>query len=109
MDAVSYANEQVNEKRVKIHRIAFETRDREGVTALVSGNVDEAMENFRLAERHGRKLVTLLQSSMEKGRALEGSLEMSDRLTNLRALKSSDNKRTAAIMLGLLARSRRDS
>lgn len=101
--------EGLNEKLVRIHRIGFEKRDREGFLALFDGNVADAMEKFTLAEKHSRKLYILLQNPAEKSRVLEGSLEMSNRMANLRALSSSNRTHAGAAMLRLLANLRRDA
>ena len=75
--------------------------------ALFDGNVSDAIEKFTLAEKHSRKLAALLQSTEEKSRAMEGSLEMSNRISNLRALNSGNGKRTGATMLKLIAELKR--
>lgn len=98
---------EVNEKFVRIHRIGFEKRDREGFTALFNGNIADAIEKFSLAERHCRKLSVVLQSAAEKSRALEGSLEMSNRVANLRALNHGNGVQTGAAMLKLLVELKR--
>ena len=99
--------EELNEKLVRVHRAGFEKRDREGFLALFDGNVSDAIEKFTLAEKHSRKLAALLQSTEEKSRAMEGSLEMSNRISNLRALNSGNGKRTGATMLKLIAELKR--
>ena len=99
--------EGLNEKLVRIHRTGFEKRDREGFMALFDGNVAEAIEKFKLAEKHNLKLVVLLQNAEEKSRAMEGSLEMSNRVSNLRELNSGNGKRVGATMLKLIAELKR--
>lgn len=99
--------EGLNEKLVRVHRAGFEKRDREGFMALFDGNVAEAIEKFKLAEKHNLKLVVLLQNAEEKSRAMEGSLEMSNRVSNLRALNSGNGKRVGATMLKLIAELKR--
>lgn len=99
---------EVNEKFVRIHRIGLEKRDREGFTALFNGNIADAIEKFSLAERHCRKLAVLLQSTVEKNRALEGSLELSNRVANLRALNNGNGIQTGAAMLKLLVELKRE-
>ena len=99
--------EGLNEKLVRVHRAGFEKRDREGFLALFDGNVSDAIEKFTLAEKHGRKLAVLLQSAEERSSAMEGSLEMSNRVSNLRALNSGNGKRAGATMLKLIAELKR--
>lgn len=98
-----------SKKFTELHRIAFETYDRDGVNALVEGKASEAIDDFIMAERHGRKLATLLQSTEEKARAMAGSLEMSNRVANLRALNSWDSARACSAMINLLARHKREN
>ena len=99
--------EGLNEKLVRIHRTGFEKRDREGFMALFDGNVADAIEKFKLAEKHNLKLAVLLQSADERSMAMEGSLEMSNRVANLRALNNGNGKTTGATMLKLIAELKR--
>lgn len=99
--------EELNEKLVRVHRAGFEKRDREGFLALFDGNVSDAIEKFTLAGKHSRKLAVLLQSAEERSRAMEGSLEMSNRVANLRALNNGNGRRTGASMLKLLTELKR--
>ncbi len=99
--------EELSEKLVRVHRAGFEKRDREGFLALFDGNVSDAIAKFTLAEKHSRKLAVLLQSADERSSAMEGSLEMSNRVSNLRALSSGDGKRAGATMLKLIAELKR--
>ena len=99
--------EGLNEKLVRIHRTGFEKRDREGFMALFDGNVADAIEKFKLAEKHNLKLAVLLQSADERNMAMEGSLEMSNRVANLRALNNGNGKTAGATMLKLIAELKR--